>query len=98
MTAATSSGALAPACWGVAGWLAVSRPLALTGHWLVHTQVKECKRLLKPNGVLLIADNNPRSKVIQNLPPVLFTLVSFAGASCSAAAGQGQWLAAAMQT
>lgn len=37
--------------------------------------VKECRRLLKPGGILLFADNNPRSKVIQNLPPVLFTLM-----------------------
>ena len=26
-------------------------------------QVKECRRLLRPGGVLAIADNNPRSKV-----------------------------------
>ena len=38
-------------------------------------QVRECRRLLRPGGTLAIADNNPRSKVIQNLPPVLFTLM-----------------------
>jgi SAM-dependent methyltransferase len=38
-------------------------------------QVAESRRLLKPGGVLTISDNNPRSKVIQNLPPVLFTLM-----------------------
>lgn len=38
-------------------------------------QIKECKRLLRPGGTLALADNNPRSKVIQNLPPVLFTLM-----------------------
>jgi len=37
--------------------------------------VSECRRLVRPGGVVLIADNNPRSKVIQNLPPVLFTLM-----------------------
>ncbi len=42
---------------------------------LLPRQVKECRRLLRPGGVLAIADNNPRSKVIQNLPPVLFTLM-----------------------
>ena len=38
-------------------------------------QVRECRRLLRPGGTLAIADNNPKSKVIQNLPPVLFTLM-----------------------
>jgi hypothetical protein len=37
--------------------------------------VRECRRLLRPGGTLAIADNNPKSKVIQNLPPVLFTLM-----------------------
>lgn len=37
--------------------------------------LRECYRLLKPNGVLAITDNNPKSKVIQGLPPVLFTLM-----------------------
>ncbi|KAG7672678.1 hypothetical protein Ndes2526B_g08793 [Nannochloris sp. 'desiccata'] len=37
--------------------------------------VAECRRLVRPGGMVLIADNNPRSKVIQNLPPVLFTLM-----------------------
>ncbi|PRW56637.1 Methyltransferase type 11 [Chlorella sorokiniana] len=43
--------------------------------WVIESLVKECRRLLRPGGVLAIADNNPRSKVIQNLPPVLFTLM-----------------------
>ena len=30
---------------------------------------------MKPGGLVLFADNNPRSKTIQNLPPVLFTLM-----------------------
>ena len=38
-------------------------------------QVRECRRLLRLGGCLAIVDNNPRSKVIQNLPPVLFTLM-----------------------
>jgi SAM-dependent methyltransferase len=36
---------------------------------------REATRLVRPGGVVLFADNNPRSKVIQNLPPVLFTLM-----------------------
>jgi SAM-dependent methyltransferase len=35
----------------------------------------EALRLLRPGGHLAIVDNNPRSPVIQNLPPVLFTLM-----------------------
>ena len=38
-------------------------------------QVHEAKRLLRPGGLLMFADNNPRSKVIQGLPPVLYTLM-----------------------
>lgn len=36
---------------------------------------KEAFRLLRPNGYLALVDNNPQSPVIQNLPPVLFTLM-----------------------
>lgn len=36
---------------------------------------KECFRLLRKNGCLAIVDNNPTSPVIQNLPPILFTLM-----------------------
>lgn len=36
---------------------------------------QEALRLLRPGGHLAIVDNNPRSPVIQNLPPVLFTLM-----------------------
>jgi ubiquinone/menaquinone biosynthesis C-methylase UbiE len=35
----------------------------------------EALRVLRPGGLLAIADNNPKSLVIQNLPPVLFTLM-----------------------
>jgi ubiquinone/menaquinone biosynthesis C-methylase UbiE len=35
----------------------------------------EARRLLRPGGAIAIVDNNPRSPVIQNLPPVLFTLM-----------------------
>lgn len=35
----------------------------------------EAKRLLRPGGYIALVDNNPRSPVIQNLPPVLFTLM-----------------------
>ena len=36
---------------------------------------QEALRLLRPGGHIAIADNNPKSPVIQNLPPVLFTLM-----------------------
>ncbi len=36
---------------------------------------QEAQRLLRPSGVLAIVDNNPKSPVIQALPPVLFTLM-----------------------
>ena len=42
---------------------------------VLSNMVKEARRLVRPGGVVLIADNNPRSKVIQGLPPVLFTLM-----------------------
>lgn len=36
---------------------------------------QEARRLLRPGGYLAVVDNNPKSPVIQNLPPVLFTLM-----------------------
>jgi ubiquinone/menaquinone biosynthesis C-methylase UbiE len=36
---------------------------------------RECLRLLRSGGTLAIVDNNPKSAVIQKLPPVLFTLM-----------------------
>ncbi|MEM8546041.1 MAG: class I SAM-dependent methyltransferase, partial [Cyanobacteria bacterium P01_H01_bin.119] len=35
----------------------------------------EALRLLRPGGTLAIVDNNPKSAVIQSLPPALFTLM-----------------------
>ncbi len=35
----------------------------------------EALRLLRPGGAIALVDNNPKSQVIQNLPPVLFTLM-----------------------
>ena len=37
--------------------------------------LREAMRLLPPGGHLTIVDNSPQSSVIQNLPPVLFTLM-----------------------
>ena len=36
---------------------------------------QEAQRLLRPGGSLAIVDNNPKSPVIQGLPPALFTLM-----------------------
>ncbi|MEL4895434.1 class I SAM-dependent methyltransferase [Crocosphaera sp. Alani8] len=36
---------------------------------------QEVLRILRPGGILGIIDNNPSSKVIQNLPPALFVLM-----------------------
>ncbi|KAH0723777.1 hypothetical protein KY289_006821 [Solanum tuberosum] len=37
--------------------------------------VKESFRLLRPGGTIAITDNSPKSKILQELPPVLFTLM-----------------------
>ena len=37
--------------------------------------LQEVLRILKPGGAIAIVDNDPASPVIQNLPPVLFTLM-----------------------
>lgn len=37
--------------------------------------IAEAVRLLRPGGTLVMTDNNPKSPVIQKLPPVLFTLM-----------------------
>ena len=67
---------------------------------VIASLVAEARRLLRPGGVLAVADNNPRSPVIQGLPPLLFTLMKstepwsdeyyqFDVESCMAAAGFG---------
>eukprot|EP00242_Pyramimonas_sp_CCMP2087_P004370 CAMPEP_0198202324 /NCGR_PEP_ID=MMETSP1445-20131203/5459_1 /TAXON_ID=36898 /ORGANISM="Pyramimonas sp., Strain CCMP2087" /LENGTH=367 /DNA_ID=CAMNT_0043873181 /DNA_START=181 /DNA_END=1284 /DNA_ORIENTATION=- len=37
--------------------------------------IAEAARVLRPGGVFVMCDNNPLSAVIQNLPPVIFTLM-----------------------
>lgn len=37
--------------------------------------MEECMKILKPGGVLFLVDNDPKSDVIQNLPPAIFTLM-----------------------
>jgi len=37
--------------------------------------VREAVRLLRPGGTLVMCDNDPKSEVIQKLPPVIFTLM-----------------------
>ncbi|HEY9649632.1 MAG TPA: class I SAM-dependent methyltransferase [Coleofasciculaceae cyanobacterium] len=44
-------------------------------HHATQTIFQESLRLLRPGGYLALVDNNPKSPVIQNLPPVLFTLM-----------------------
>lgn len=53
--------------------------LQFVTHELPHSATlaifREALRLLRSGGHLAIVDNNPQSPVIQNLPPVLFTLM-----------------------
>jgi len=44
-------------------------------HRATEAILREGLRLLRSGGYLAIVDNNPQSPVIQNLPPVLFTLM-----------------------
>lgn len=53
--------------------------LQFVTHELPHNISKEifaeALRLLRPSGSIALVDNNPKSSVIQNLPPILFTLM-----------------------
>ncbi|MEH2388493.1 MAG: class I SAM-dependent methyltransferase [Nostoc sp.] len=53
--------------------------LQFVTHELPHNTSKEifaeALRLLRPGGCIALVDNNPKSPVIQNLPPILFTLM-----------------------
>jgi ubiquinone/menaquinone biosynthesis C-methylase UbiE len=44
-------------------------------HQASHAIFREIHRLLTDGGSIALVDNNPQSQVIQNLPPVLFTLM-----------------------
>ncbi len=44
-------------------------------HYASKAIFSEALRLLRPGGCIALVDNNPKSPVIQNLPPVLFTLM-----------------------
>lgn len=37
--------------------------------------MEQCMKVLRPGGVLFLVDNDPKSAVIQNLPPAIFTLM-----------------------
>lgn len=41
----------------------------------IRSIVKEAFRLLRPGGTFALTDNSPKSKILQELPPVLFTLM-----------------------
>jgi SAM-dependent methyltransferase len=53
--------------------------LCFTAHELTESATREfmqeALRVLRPGGVFALTDNDPRSAVLQKLPPVLFTLM-----------------------
>lgn len=46
----------------------------------IRSFISEARRLLRPGGVVVFVDNNPRSPRLQSMPPAMFTLMKSSGA------------------